>query len=166
MPPCAKNPVIQRHHANHPGIYAPAWKTIEFMTIGNIITLYDSLKEPEAKDLVANAYGCSRGVFYNYMETIRVLRNKCAHGSCIYRMDFPKGIKRLPAGISVDCRHNIKGGIDVVKYILGCISQAQEKRNWKMRFIILPTPFKRLKLGKSWHKPLNSNVKAIFIWHG
>ena len=41
-----KNPVIQRHHANHPGIYAPAWKTIEFMTIGNIITLYDSLKEP------------------------------------------------------------------------------------------------------------------------
>lgn len=121
-----KNPVIQRHHANHPGIYAPAWKTIEFMTIGNIITLYDSLKEPEAKDLVANAYGCSRRVFYNYMETIRVLRNKCAHGSCIYRMDFPKGIKRLPAGISVDCRHNIKGGIDVVKYILGCISQARK----------------------------------------
>lgn len=58
-----KNPIIQHHHANHPGIYAPAWKTIEFMTIGNIITLYDSLKEPEAKDLVANAYGCSRGVF-------------------------------------------------------------------------------------------------------
>ena len=50
-----KNPIIQHHHANHPGIYAPAWKTIEFMTIGNIITLYDSLKEPEAKDLVAMA---------------------------------------------------------------------------------------------------------------
>lgn len=121
-----KNPIIQHHHANHPGIYAPAWKTIEFMTIGNIITLYDSLKEPEAKDLVANAYGCSRGVFYNYMETIRVLRNKCAHGGCIYRMDFPKGIKRLPADIAADCRHNIKGGIDVVKYMLGCISQARK----------------------------------------
>ena len=121
-----KNPIIQHHHANHPGIYAPAWKTIEFMTIGNIITLYDSLKEPEAKDLVANAYGCSRGVFYNYMETIRVLRNKCAHGGCIYRMDFPKGIKRLPADISADCRHNIKGGIDVVSYMLGCISKARK----------------------------------------
>jgi conserved hypothetical phage abiD protein len=118
-----KNPIIQHHHANHSGIYAPAWKTIEFMTIGNIITLYDSLKEPEAKDLVANAYGCSRGVFFNYLETIRVLRNKCAHGGCIYRMDFPKGIKRLPADISADCRHNIKGSIDVVRYMLGCISQ-------------------------------------------
>lgn len=118
-----KNPIIQHHHANHSGIYAPAWKTIEFMTIGNIITLYDSLKEPEAKDLVANAYGCSRGVFFNYLETIRVLRNKCAHGGCIYRMDFPKGIKRLPADISADCRHNIKGSIDVVRYMLGCICQ-------------------------------------------
>lgn len=103
-----ENPIIQHHHANHSGIYAPAWKTIEFMTIGNIITLYDSLKEPAAKDLVANAYGCSKGVFFNYLETIRVLRNKCAHGGCIYRMDFPKGIKRLPADISADCRHNIK----------------------------------------------------------
>ena len=97
------------------------------MTIGNIITLYDSLKEPEAKDLVANTYGCSRGVFYNYIETIRVLRNKCAHGGCIYRMDFPKGIKRLPADISADCRHNIKGGIDVVKYMLGRISQTRKR---------------------------------------
>ena len=119
-----KNPAIQEHHKKHNrDKYAPAWKTIEFMTIGNIITLYDSLKEPEAKDLVANAYGCSRGVFFNYLETIRVLRNKCAHGGCIYRMDFPKGIKRLPADISADCRHNIKGGIDVVRYMLGCISQ-------------------------------------------
>lgn len=61
-----------------------------------------------------------------YMETIRVLRNKCAHGGYIYRMDFPKGIKRLPADIFADCRHNIKGGIDVVRYMLGCISQARK----------------------------------------
>lgn len=122
-----KNPIIQRHHAKHSGIYAPAWKTIEFMTIGNIIMLYDSLKEKEAKDLIANAYGCTRGVFYNYMETIRVLRNKCAHGSCIYSMNFPKGVKRLPADISNDCRHNIKGAIDVVEYLLGRISLARRK---------------------------------------
>ena len=121
-----KNPVIQHHHANHSGIFAPAWKTVEFMTIGNIITLFDSLKESDAKDLVAKTYGCSKGVFFNYIETIRVLRNKCAHGSCIYRMDFPKGIKRLPANISPDCRHNVKGGIDVVRYMLGCISQARK----------------------------------------
>lgn len=118
-----KNPIIEHHHANHKGVYAPAWKTIEFMTLGNIIRLYDSLKEDGAKDLVANEYGCTRGVFYNYIETLRVLRNKCAHGGCLYRMDFPRGIKRKPANISEGNRHNIKGGIDVVRYMLGTISK-------------------------------------------
>lgn len=118
-----KNPIIEHHHANHAGIYAPAWKAIEFMTLGNIIRLYDALKETDAKNLITNEYGCSRGVFYNYLETIRVLRNKCAHGGCLYRMDFPKGIKRLPANVSEYNRHNIKGGIDVVRYLLGKISQ-------------------------------------------
>lgn len=121
-----KNPVIQHHHSKHSGIYAPAWKTIEFMTIGNLINLYDAIKEPDAKDIVAKSYGCSRGVFYNYLETIRVLRNKCAHGGCIYRMDFPKGIKRYPADISPDCRHNINGGISVIRYMLGRISKSRK----------------------------------------
>ncbi len=121
--PLRKNPIIEHHHANHAGIYAPAWKAIEFMTLGNIIRLYDALKETDAKNLITNEYGCSRGVFYNYLETIRVLRNKCAHGGCLYRMDFPKGIKRLPANVSEYNRHNIKGGIDVVRYLLGKISQ-------------------------------------------
>ena len=118
-----KNPIIEHHHTNHKGVYAPAWKTIEFMTLGNIIRLYDALKETDAKDLITHEYGCSRGVFYNYLETIRVLRNKCAHGGCLYRMDFPKGIKRHPANVSEENRHNIKGGIDVVRYLLGKISQ-------------------------------------------
>ena len=31
--------------------------------------------------------------------------------------------KSSNADISADCRHNIKGSIDVVRYMLGCISQ-------------------------------------------
>lgn len=120
-----KNPVIQHHHSKHSGIYAPAWKTIEFMTIGNLINLYDAIKEPDARDIVAKTYGCSRGVFYNYLETIRVLRNKCAHGGC-YRMNFPKGIKQFPADISPDSRHNINGGIGVIRHMLGCISKSRK----------------------------------------
>ncbi|MGL5893484.1 MAG: Abi family protein, partial [Bacteroidales bacterium] len=36
-----RNPVIQRHHKKYVNDkYAPAWKTIEFMTLGNICTLF------------------------------------------------------------------------------------------------------------------------------
>ena len=98
------------------------------MTIGNIITLYDSLKEAEAKDLVANAYGCSRGVFYNYMETIRVLRNKCAHSEVVFTVwTFLKESNVCLLTFLPNADTILKGGIDVARYMLGCISQSRKK---------------------------------------
>lgn len=118
------NPVIKRHHKNHGmDTYAPAWKTIEFMTLGNISSLYKALKDDSIKRLIAKQYGCSMKVFINYLETIRVIRNKCAHGNCIYNVELAKGIAAKPAGVSPDCRHNINGAICVLKHFIGCISQ-------------------------------------------
>lgn len=121
------NDVIKRHHAKHINDkFAPAWKTIEFMTLGNIGCLYNALKEQKLKKRIANEYGCSLGVFQNYLETIRIIRNKCAHGNCIYRINFHHGIKAKPAGITPDCRHNINGAISVILYLLGRISVNRE----------------------------------------
>ena len=117
------NDVIKRHHAKHINDkFAPAWKTIEFMTLGNIGCLYSAIKDQALKRRIANEYGCSLGVFLNYLETIRIIRNKCAHGNCIYSINFHNGIKAKPAGIIPDCRHNISGAISVILYLLGCIS--------------------------------------------
>ena len=117
------NPVIKRHHHKYPNDkYAPAWKTIEFMTLGNITTLFLALKDKQLKKRIASQYGCSFGVFINYLETIRVMRNNCAHGGCIYNLRLAKGVKGNPAGVPEDSRHNINGAIKVIAYILGKIS--------------------------------------------
>ncbi len=117
------NPVIKRHHDKYINDkYAPAWKTIEFMTLGNLTSLYRSLKDANIKRMVAQHYGCSIRIFINYLETIRVIRNKCAHGNCIYNIDIAKGIAIKPAQIPEDSRHNINGAIYVIKYLLGAIS--------------------------------------------
>lgn len=122
------NPVIKRHHDKYINDkYAPAWKTIEFMTLGNLSSLYKSIKEDDVKHVIANQYGCSIRVFLNYLETIRVIRNKCAHGNCIYNIETAKGIAIKPAGVPTDCRHNINGAICVIKYILGTISSERKK---------------------------------------
>lgn len=122
------NPVIKRHHDKYINDkYAPAWKTIEFMTLGNLSSLYKSIKEDGVKLAIANQYGCSIRVFLNYLETIRVIRNKCAHGNCIYNIVMAKGIATKPAGVPTDCRHNINGAICVIKYILGTISSERKK---------------------------------------
>ena len=122
------NPVIQRHHNKYINDkYAPAWKTIEFMTLGNLTSLYKAIKDDEVKRIIAKRYGCSIKVFLNYLETIRVIRNKCAHGNCIYNIQTAKGISIKPAGVTDDSRHNINGAICVIKYILGTISPERRK---------------------------------------
>lgn len=119
-----ENPVIKRHHKKYINDrYAPAWKTIEFMTLGNITNLYRSFKSDDMKEVISSQYGCTYGVFLNYLETIRIIRNKCAHGGCVYGIEIPVGIKKKPAEVGEESRHNINGAITVVAYILGKISQ-------------------------------------------
>lgn len=122
-----ENPVLKRHHNKYINDkYAPAWKTLEFMTLGNLTALYQAIKDPEVKKKIASEYGCSLKVFINYLETIRVIRNKCAHGGCLYNMELAKGIKTTPAGIGSADRHNIKGAYLVIKYMLGRISHSRK----------------------------------------
>lgn len=52
------NPIIKRHHQRYPDDkYPPAWKTIEFMTLGNIVSLYKSIKSERLKYIIAQHYG-------------------------------------------------------------------------------------------------------------
>lgn len=119
-----ENPVIKRHHNKYINDrFAPAWKTIEFMTLGNLCSLFNNLKDEQLKISIAQHYQCGLGVFINYMETIRVIRNSCAHGSCIYNISLAKAVRssrHVP--ITEDTRHNIRGVISVVRYILGIVS--------------------------------------------
>lgn len=124
-----ENPVIKRHHNKYINDrFAPAWKTMEFMTLGNLCSLYNNLKDENLKRSIAQHYNCGFGVFINYIETIRVIRNSCAHGSCIYNITLAKAIRssqQVP--ISGDNRHNISGVISVIRYILGMVSVNRQK---------------------------------------
>ncbi len=120
-----KSAVIKRHHQKYPNDqYAPSWKTIEFMTFGNIQKLYENIKDNDIRINIANRFGCkNERVFINYLETLRILRNSCAHGACIYNLKLPLGIKAGPAGsFQGPERHNLSGILDVVKFMMSQIS--------------------------------------------
>lgn len=136
-----ENPVIKRHHDKYINDrFAPAWKTIEFMTLGNLVALFQAIKDADVKRSIAAAYGCSLKVFINYLETVRVIRNKCAHGSCLYNMHLAKGIKRAPASIKEGNRHNIKGAFDVVRYMLQVVSKSRADELKKSLSDLLSSP--------------------------
>ena len=124
-----KNPVIQRHHRKYINDkYAPAWKTIEFMTFGNVLKLYQNLKSLDDKRTISKRFGINQTmVFENYMETIRIVRNKCAHGSPLFDLTLCKSIKNGPAGrFSNGEAGHLSAAIKVILYMIGTISQNRQ----------------------------------------
>lgn len=117
--------VIALHHAHHINDkYAPAWKTLEFMTLGEVVHLFKSLKEEQVKEEVANAFGIKKVVtFENYLNLIKDLRNSCAHGNILYDYTPDKSIRKGPAMFKgIGNNQNLNGGIRVILYMVNQIS--------------------------------------------
>lgn len=119
-----RNQIIHRHHRCNPNDrFAPAWKTLEFMTFGSVMKLYEELKEDRDKILIAHKMGVRQIVtFDNYMHTIRQVRNACAHGLLLYDLKLPRAIRRGPASVFPNERNNIIGALRVIKYMMSQIS--------------------------------------------
>lgn len=120
-----KKPVIRRHHQKYINDkYAPAWKTIEFMTFGNIENLYLNLKSSADKIDICRHFGVNQSaIFENYIKTVRNLRNICAHGGVLFDMRLPMSIKNGPAGRLARANgNNLCGALKVVEYLLERVS--------------------------------------------
>lgn len=119
-----KNPVIKRHHQKHPDDrFAPAWKTLEYMTFGGVLKLYEQLEDKNDKIFIAHMFGIKQVItFESYMHTIRQVRNACAHGLVLYDLKLPRRIKRGPADLSPRESGNIIGSLRVIRYIINQIS--------------------------------------------
>lgn len=120
-----KNANITRHHKKYPkDIYAPAWKTLEYMTFGQMLALYKSIKNTQDKLDISKHFGIRQtSVFENYMESIRCVRNICAHGSVLYDVKLFQEVRRGPAGIvSSEEKYRLGGTIKVISFLIGTIS--------------------------------------------
>ena len=125
-----KNPVIKRHHTNHINDrFAPAWKTLEYMTLGGMETLYKNIKELQDKLTISKYFGVKQtAVFEQYIETVRRVRNICAHGGILFDLSLPKGITNGPAGrFSIHHSHKLTATIQVIEFLLQTVSKNRVK---------------------------------------
>ncbi len=127
-------PTIKRHHGKYKGKYAPAWKTVEFMTMGNLETLYDNLILDKDKKLVSNTYGePATSAFKSYLSTIRGVRNACAHGNVIFDLKLEAGIKTGAAcpSFTPGTNQNFCGALRVIDYMVRKISVNRANDMWE-----------------------------------
>lgn len=125
-----QNPCIANHHRRyHNDRFAPAWKTLEFMTLGSIITLYGSLLDQKLKLQIAKHYGLNTiPLFENYLHTLKVIRNACAHGNHIFDLQLIKAVKKGPLRhYEANHRHDIYAVLLVILYFLHHISENREQ---------------------------------------
>lgn len=80
MKDASKEDVIIQDMKAHKRSTSPAWKAMEFFSFGATISLYNNLKETPLKCEISNLYGMSSpNNFLSYIDTVRKLRNYCAH---------------------------------------------------------------------------------------
>ena len=143
-----KNEAIKHHHGKYINdIYAPAWKTLEYMTFGDILYLYSSLKDAKLKEEIAAHYNIRNvDIFDNYMSTLRVIRNLCAHGHNIYDLKLQKRIRKGPiSDLQGDRFHNMAGGLLVLRYILNSISTNRvQDLNYKLKLLTSQPQIKKI----------------------
>lgn len=123
-------PEIARHHRKYLNdVYAPAWKTIENMTMGAMLTLYKALHDENLKIQISKHFGVNYPVvFENYMELLRNLRNTCAHGRVLFDFGPEHSIRRGPAMMrGIGQNQNLNGAIHVVLYLVKQISVNRHK---------------------------------------
>ncbi len=116
-------PLIKHDKKEHGRNHAPAWKALEFMPFGTIIKIYENLKNPHLKCEIAKVYGMTHpSQFSNYINTVRRLRNCCAHEKVLFDLKLPEAIGDGPLGNLGNRRTMLAGAYFVFKYLLGKVS--------------------------------------------
>lgn len=135
------NKPIDKHHKKYINDkYAPAWKTIEFMTFGGCLKLFRSIKDDSIKEKITNCYKLRRlNIFDNFIQSVVYVRNMCSHGGVLYDLKQPKGISKIPGNNDYlfSNRHSLDASIKVIRYLLTQISINREKEmNDKLKALI------------------------------
>ncbi len=125
----ANNKAIKAHHNKYINdIFAPAWKTLEFMPFGSILYIYKNIKNEELQKRISNKYGVRNHYYFiNHITKMIHTRNLCAHGGQLYDLKLPSGIISLyNLKFSNKERVNLKGICRLMGYYLSQISSNRQ----------------------------------------
>lgn len=84
----SKTLVVKHHKKKYNGNF-PLWVIIEYFSIGMLSHFYSDLKVSDQKALAKNLFYTSPQYLTSWLVCLTVLRNKCAHYSRLYYLNFP-----------------------------------------------------------------------------
>ncbi len=151
------NKPIKKHHNKYINDkYAPAWKTFEFLTFGQIYKIYSNLKDEELKNKIANVYHIrDYKLLDNFLKAIIRIRNICSHNGVLYDFNHPIGIYRIPNKYyrnKTQNNTNLNASFRLILFLLNKVSINRTKdleRKLKEKFFSISENFKVNKVLKN-----------------
>ncbi len=151
------NNTLTKHHKKYPNSqYAPAWKTFEFLTFGQIYKIYSNLKDEELKNKIANVYHIrDYKLLDNFLKAIIRIRNICSHNGVLYDFNHPIGIYRIPNKYyrnKTQNNTNLNASFRLILFLLNKVSINRTKdleRKLKEKFFSISENFKVNKVLKN-----------------
>ena len=83
----SKDPVILHHQLSYNGLY-PIWVIVEFLSFNSISNFFSSLHGQDKKNIAKQAYGMNEYFLGQWLHTLSVMRNICAHYGYLYQRDY------------------------------------------------------------------------------
>ena len=99
------------------------------MTIGEILDLYNAISNVSSRLAISKAFGIrSIKTLDNYLTAVRQIRNRCAHNGVLF--DYVASMALTEKGpvkmSSVADKTNLRGAIEVIKYLTGVVSKNRQ----------------------------------------
>jgi abortive infection bacteriophage resistance protein len=119
-----QDPVVIHHEAAYQGVF-PIWVIVEFLSFNSISSLYYCLHEQDKKEIAKQSYGMNENYLTQWLHTLGVLRNICAHYGYLYQREFsvrPRLFREFGWG------PNINGSLFAMCLVLKYLS---EKHSWE-----------------------------------
>lgn len=94
----SKDVILIKHYEKYSdGKLPPAWKTIEYTSIGNLSKIYGNLNDRlKSKKRIAREFGAvNQDYFPSWLQSIAQIRNFCAHHSRLWNRNLPNTVKLL-----------------------------------------------------------------------
>lgn len=107
---------------------------MEYMTLGNLEVLYDSLLLDIDKRIISTHFGePATATFKTYMSAVREVRNACAHGNVLFGMTLTSGIRAGVACSSFPAhtQQTFHGALRVIDYLMRKVSVNRANDMWK-----------------------------------
>ncbi|MHB0923922.1 MAG: Abi family protein [Bellilinea sp.] len=81
------NPVISHHYTHYSG-YFPIWVVVEFLTFNSISKYYSNLQSSDQKIFASEFFGINEYFLSNWIHSLSVMRNICAHYGYLYKREY------------------------------------------------------------------------------